>query len=486
MFWNAVAGIQMIPTYINAIIRVPIQYDNMHKVTHLNLGTDKNGNPEVGLRLYGTVNSGTVSNSLTYKGQKGNTKSTVTFNWADTIYRQQETTQQDYTLQKTQEYSRHNGGSGSLSGTASIELTLNSIDNLATQTTVYEENGYKIIDFTILCGLKITKLGSTFKWQQYGSDPDTITASMDGTYEEYIPSLCEVTVYGNTIGIKLVEETHRIGDPTKGETIYYSANELIQTTNTYGNNYSTSTQNLMAKSAVQPRFQPTAKCAEFDTFDIPVYNGYVNLPELQKYQYVGNNNCAHKLAKNSLVSIYFIPTYVNTTVSIPIHRENNEDVSHIIIGGGIDEDYGVCGTPIKVHRYGTVNKGKATNTLTYDGKTKNGNVSLETIVCEQLETNEQDYELQTKQSYSCNNAYLEYELNSLDNVDTTTAIRQVNDDYIEVDLTILIGLKVIKLGGIFDTDTTENITADMNGEYEEYICKACELTIYGATKHIEV
>lgn len=212
VFWNAVAGIQMIPTYINAIIRVPVQYDNAHEVSALNLGTDKNGNPEVGLRLYGTVNTGTVSNSLTYKGQKGNTKSTVTFNWGDTIYKQQKTTQQDYTLQKTQEYSRHNGGSGSLSGTASIELTLNSIDNLATQTNVQRIDDYVLIDFTILCGLKITKLGSTFKWQQYGSDPDTITASMDGTYEEYIPSLCEVTVYGNTVGIKLVDKTLVVGN----------------------------------------------------------------------------------------------------------------------------------------------------------------------------------------------------------------------------------------------------------------------------------
>lgn len=222
----ALAGVQLIPTYVNVTISVPIQMDISHTVNELNLGLDKNGNNEVGLRLYGTVINGTTSNTLTYSNPNNYfylDKRNFDFNWDKTVFNQQEERQEDYHLQTTQTNSVSHKMSALDTLTSSITMTLDNKDNLSTNTTIRRVGDTAEVDFTILCGLKVVKLGAHF---EHKSSTKTETVTLTGTYEEYIPTLCEVTIYGNTIGIKLVDETVTIGN---GEHLMsFSGNELMQ------------------------------------------------------------------------------------------------------------------------------------------------------------------------------------------------------------------------------------------------------------------
>lgn len=177
---TSVVGIQFVPTYVNKTISIPIIRAD-EELVELDLGVPEPEDKEVVVRLYGTVNKGKATNALICKENE------VSFNWEDTEYEQQETNEEDYKLQTTQEYSIENG--------ASIKLKLDNKDNLGTQTVIQRVDDNALIDFTILCGLKITKLGTTFN-----STSDT--ATMDGIYEEFIPTSCEITIYGNTIELE--------------------------------------------------------------------------------------------------------------------------------------------------------------------------------------------------------------------------------------------------------------------------------------------
>ena len=54
-----------------------------------------------------------------------------------------------------------------------------------------------MIQFNITCGVKVVKMG--------GGSVDYESTSVSGTYEEYVPTEVEITIYGNTVGISLTD-----------------------------------------------------------------------------------------------------------------------------------------------------------------------------------------------------------------------------------------------------------------------------------------
>ena len=119
---------------------------------------------------------------------------------------------------------QHNYSDISLS---EITVNLNDETNLKDiggTIKITETNDYFSFTCHLLCGEEIYEL----KGDAVGPPTNRSTAS--GTATIYIPQKISLTVYGNTIGIDLQDETVKIGD---GQHVYsFSGNELMQTSNT--------------------------------------------------------------------------------------------------------------------------------------------------------------------------------------------------------------------------------------------------------------
>lgn len=118
---------------------------------------------------------------------------------------------------------QHNYSDISLS---EITVNLNDETNLKDiggTIKITETNDYFSFTCHLLCGEEIYEL----KGDAVGPPTNRSTAS--GTATIYIPQKISLTVYGNTIGIDLQDETVKIGD---GQHVYsFSGNELMQTSN---------------------------------------------------------------------------------------------------------------------------------------------------------------------------------------------------------------------------------------------------------------
>lgn len=119
---------------------------------------------------------------------------------------------------------QHNYSDISLS---EITVNLNDETNLkdiGRTIKITETNDYFSFRCHLLCGEEIYEL----KGDAVGPPTNRSTAS--GTATIYIPQKISLTVYGNTIGIDLQDETIKIGN---GQHVYsFSGNELMQTSNT--------------------------------------------------------------------------------------------------------------------------------------------------------------------------------------------------------------------------------------------------------------
>lgn len=232
----SIAAVQILPTYISAKIRIPITEKN-HYIETLILGVNKEEEKNIGLRLFGDVKKGIATNTMTYSMGTNTTtivsKNYVSFDWNKTTYNQNYENQENYKLDTVQTNTAQTYNYPSESYDAHILVELNNQDNLSIVTATKTNDSY-ILDVVVLCGLKVVKLGASFTYNftSVGATihGGTTTANLNGTYEEYIPSLCEITVYGNTIGIDLQNEILFIG---AGDNIMsFNSNELMQKTNT--------------------------------------------------------------------------------------------------------------------------------------------------------------------------------------------------------------------------------------------------------------
>lgn len=112
--------------------------------------------------------------------------------------------------------------------------------NLNRLSVIESDDGFDF-DFTVLCGAKIDKLSSSGWYTGYIGEPDyevdeegnpiypEIRWVGDTTY--YEPDYVEITVYGNTIGIDLNDNTVYIKEKTAKKVHGIDGNELMQTSN---------------------------------------------------------------------------------------------------------------------------------------------------------------------------------------------------------------------------------------------------------------
>lgn len=228
------AGIKFIPTYAPAQIKIPITKENSYIET-LILGVDNNGNNNIGIRLFGDVSKGEAKSTYKHTGfhaEQGYpapfSKEAFEINWNETVFVEKEHFESDYVLKTktTQDYEREKSVFAYPKAIAYIELSLNNDENLAT-VNAEKENDYYILNVTVLCGLKIIKLGL-----ETGNPINVYDGgNLDGKYEEYIPSLCEISFKGNIIGIDLEDKVVTINNNGKFP-MSFDGNELMQDTNT--------------------------------------------------------------------------------------------------------------------------------------------------------------------------------------------------------------------------------------------------------------
>lgn len=515
----ALAGVQLIPTYVKGRVIIPRQMDISHRLDRLLLGVDKGGFNNIGLRLSGDVFRGITSNTLTYSNPNHYNyldKRNFDFDWDNTYFERETTNQGSYTIDTTHSYSVSYKMSALDTLTSSITMTLDNQDNLATVTATETKQNY-IIDVVVLCGLKVVKLGCTFT---HKSSADKEVVPMSGLYEEYVPNLCELTFYGNTIGIKLVEEIVRIGgnsnrvatrqapkvqtnqlvaqytidltDKPKVSTLQAPTTPKLKSWNDYYDDESEKETYNYKLAQAQPKLEEFYKQNDFE-FWIDDYRNYQKEIEniigfkYKKFfepimkenvdlsdKYIGETKEDYSVVETengkSVVGVQIVPTYVNKTIKIPTFIDNEEVVQWAI---GIDNKKCEEDKQAVVRLYGIVNKGKATNKLT--NKANEVSFNWADTEYEQQETSYQDYKyLDRTQEYSIDNGtMIELELDS----EQVTVNSHKTENYITtVDLTILCGLKVTKLGASFNGKK-----ADMDGIYEEFIPTMCELTIYGNT-----
>ena len=192
---------------------------------------------------------------------------------------------------------QHNYSDISLS---EITVNLNDETNLkdiGRTIKITETNDYFSFRCHLLCGEEIYEL----KGDAVGPPTNRSTAS--GTATIYIPQKISLTVYGNTIGIDLQDETVKIGD---GQHVYsFSGNELMQTSNdvTIEESY-----NEIIKNWRDGKECATIKCGMVDYYQSVKQENYITVYgvrniSLKKCSISGNVTYALP-NKENLLSVY--------------------------------------------------------------------------------------------------------------------------------------------------------------------------------------
>lgn len=230
-------------TYANIDIKIPLLQQSSW-IKELNLGKDKDNNPNIQYSIGGYVNKGTVSSTNWYGTieKEGNKAFISMLTKAHLSYNQ--TGKGDYqTYQIPKESTSSFIGYDVVSSSASAKVNVVDGGNLITvKPDIITENGieYYKLSLKILVGCRIVKITS------YNSVPEDYTAVPfpitkegynigDATYEEYVPSEINLTVYGKKIGIDLTDKTVYIPETDKTSKKVHSidGNELMQTSNYY-------------------------------------------------------------------------------------------------------------------------------------------------------------------------------------------------------------------------------------------------------------
>ena len=228
-------------TYTNIEIKIPLLQQNAW-IKELNLGKDKDNNPNIQYNIGGYVNKGTVSSS-NWSGtiQKSGSKAFISSLTKQSLsYNQTETGDyQTYQIPKesTSSFVKYDVASGSANAKVSVVDGGNLI-TVKPETII--ENGieYYKLSLKVLVGCRIVKITS------YNSVPESYSTFDfpiskenfnigEATYEEYIPEEINLTVYGQTIGIDLTDKTVYINGQIAKKVHSVDGNELMQTSNYY-------------------------------------------------------------------------------------------------------------------------------------------------------------------------------------------------------------------------------------------------------------
>lgn len=225
--------------YLNKTIYIPFVIDNTHILNGILTGVDKNGNTNISYSCSGKIINGRTSTGITVIIQAN----TYIVENAISVFAPPSIeegyiveTEEDgaYTIpnEETNNYSDSNY-------TVETKITIARKDNLSSvkaEKVIIDSKEYLKVDLTgILCGIRIIKSsgeGTAFPTENYKPliGTGTLSGSVSNTtYVQYIPKQVSITIYGNTLGINLEDETVKIGD---GQHVYsFSGNELMQTSN---------------------------------------------------------------------------------------------------------------------------------------------------------------------------------------------------------------------------------------------------------------
>jgi hypothetical protein len=213
----AIADIEAISKRTDLEVKIPALIDNSFVET-LKLGLDKNGNSNIGLRLYGTVEKANISATFTVTGL-GENDHTVSDEDIGTPS-EEETS---FTIPPLIEYEKKSTAVlNPVSAKASI--TLDNVNNVADigqpKITVDEKTGkeYYILNVRLITDLEIKKLGLLGAFLDIDNASETYNVT-DGEYEHFSAEQVEITIYGNTIGISIKDSTIAYGNGSNPYTI---------------------------------------------------------------------------------------------------------------------------------------------------------------------------------------------------------------------------------------------------------------------------
>ena len=212
-------------------VYVPIIKDRTHIIQELFDGVDKNGNPNIKYTISGKTEQGSVSSNWQIKVNDGTYgKSLDIIRGTNNFNEPTSTNLGSYVFPKSISHSQSDVVEGN-SFSSSVELKEN-IDwaNVKYTKVVINDEEFFKLNVKILVG--ITTVGIGVGFQYVGDDILTnyVTKELVGTYTRYTPKQVDITFYGNTIGIDLVDKTVKIGSGNHPFSIGGS-NELLQTSN---------------------------------------------------------------------------------------------------------------------------------------------------------------------------------------------------------------------------------------------------------------
>ena len=222
---GAISYTSVVPIYSTVEINIPVLGEN-YWVQSLLLGLDKNEATNIKYTIYGTVKKGNATATVT---QSGDDYEQVEFVSTPKLSEPTEIiSDQSYILPPNKIDNEITYGGSAALAKANAVITIDDKSNLGQikqpPISIIDNLEYYSINAIFLCGMKIIKLGnrSLFTWQS----GTTYTKEMSGTYEEYIPTQIEITIYGNTIGIDLTDGSVTYGSGNKPFSL--SGNELLQ------------------------------------------------------------------------------------------------------------------------------------------------------------------------------------------------------------------------------------------------------------------
>lgn len=218
-----VAYVKVTPFYIEKQFAIPKKLSNTSKINKIELSPIR----------YSTVcieknGVATATLNYTYKGLQ----QTDGFSFYNILTDYPTTNQDKQIVLLPQEYEKTASGKlfegiASPVVTRKAELTLTDQTNLE---LINEDEQYYYLSGLFLCGEEIVEIGH-FEDYPSGQGGTSKVISVSGTSTLYKPIQISITIYGNTIGIDLQDQTITIGN---GNNVYsFTGNELIQTTNTY-------------------------------------------------------------------------------------------------------------------------------------------------------------------------------------------------------------------------------------------------------------
>lgn len=204
-------------------VYIPKLKDNSF-INKLLLGVDDNDNQNIKTTFIGTKNKGTTSGTW-YGKFKTDFKFDLIVTKGEINYSQPTETKTDerYDIPKEISYTYQSNNRGNPTATAKL-IDIGNLSTISFNEETKDDIEYYTLQLKILCGIRIVYMGGYDDGM--ASTISNCPFVMSGSYEEYIPTQIEITIYGNTIGIDLTDGSVTYGSGNKPFSL--ERNELLQ------------------------------------------------------------------------------------------------------------------------------------------------------------------------------------------------------------------------------------------------------------------